>query len=191
MAMAVYSTRMLRAILPLRNGLQASVASMSTSSSSQDPAAIEKKQSPTSWLEVKSSGRVASTESKSELELSDELRSQRPLLYHDQMEWLDDRLVRISKPSKNVMQSGTAYTNTWKIEFNSQERFEYWLMGWTGTADPVSNMSLNFPTKEDAIAFCEKNQLPWYVEEQPERKMRRKSYAENFSWNKRTRTTNK
>lgn len=115
----------------------------------------------------------------------------RPVFYHEQMEWLDDRQVRISKPSKNVMQSGTAYTNGWKIEFDSQPRWENWLMGWTSTADPVSNLSLSFPTKEDAITYCEKNKLQWFVEEQPERKMRRKSYADNFSWNKRTRLGSK
>lgn len=115
----------------------------------------------------------------------------RALLYPEQMEWLDERQVRISRPSKNVMQSGTAYTNTWKIEFNSEKRWENWLMGWTSTGDPVSNLSLNFPTKESAIDFCEQNKLHWFVEEQPERKIRRKSYADNFSWNKRTRLGNK
>lgn len=115
----------------------------------------------------------------------------RALFYPEQMEWLDDRLVRISRPTKNVMQSGTTYTHTWKIEFDSQPRGEYWLMGWTSTADPVSNLSLSFPTKEAAIDFCERNQLQWFVEEQPERKVRRKSYADNFSWNKRTRLGSK
>lgn len=120
-----------------------------------------------------------------------ELKTDRALLYPEEMEWLDERLVRISRPSKNVMQSGTFTTQTWKIEFNSQKRSEYWLMGWTSSADPVSNLSLNFPTKESAIAFCEKNKLQWFVEEQPERKVRKKSYADNFSWNKRTRLGNK
>lgn len=115
----------------------------------------------------------------------------RDLFYPEQMEWLDERLVRISRPTKNVMQSGTAYTDCWKIEFNSEKRYEYWLMGWTSSNDPVSNLSLTFPTKDGAIAFCERNKLQWFVEEQPTRKVRRKSYADNFSWDKRTRTGNK
>lgn len=121
----------------------------------------------------------------------DLMRVERPLLYHDQMEWLDERLVRISKPTKNVMQSGTAYTNSWKIDFDCKPRGEYWLMGWTSTADPLSNSSLSFPTKEAAISFCETNKLQWFVEEQPERKVRKKSYADNYSWNKRTRSGTK
>ncbi|KAJ6669947.1 hypothetical protein lerEdw1_000496 [Lerista edwardsae] len=30
-------------------------------------------------------------------------------------------------------------------------------MGWASTADPLSNLLLSFSTKEDAIAFAEKN----------------------------------
>lgn len=118
-------------------------------------------------------------------------KSDRGSLYPDQMEWLDERQVRISKPSKNVMQSGTANTNTWKIEFDSRERWQYWLMGWTSSNDPMSNLTMNFPTKEDAIAFCDKNKLQWYVEEQPDRKLRKKSYADNFAYKRRTRLGNK
>ena len=121
----------------------------------------------------------------------DELRVDRPSFYHNQMDWLDERVVRISKPTKNVMQSGTAYTNCWKIDFDSQPRDEYWLMGWTGTTDPMSNTSLTFPSKDSAIEFCEQNKLQWFVEEQPERRIRLKSYADNFSWNKRTRLGSK
>lgn len=102
-----------------------------------------------------------------------------------------ERQVRISRPSKNVMQSGTSYTNTWKIEYNSEPRYDYWLMGWTSSNDPLSNLSLTFPDKDSAIAYCERNKLQWFVDEQPERKTRKKSYADNFSWNKRTRLGNK
>lgn len=112
-------------------------------------------------------------------------------LYPGELNWINERQVRISKPSKNVMQSGTAYTNSWKIEFDNKGRWESWLMGWTSSADPLSNFALTFPTKESAIAYCEKNKLQWFVEEQQERKTRRKSYADNFSWNKRTRLGNK
>lgn len=119
------------------------------------------------------------------------LEKSRASFYPEQVEWLDERWVRISKPSKNVMQSGTSYLNTWKIEFNSQKRWVNDLMGWTSSGDPVSNMVLNFPTRESAVEYCERNKLQWFVDEQPERKLRRKSYAENFSWDKRTRTTNK
>lgn len=115
----------------------------------------------------------------------------RPSFYPETVEHFDERLVRISKPSKNAMQYGTAYTKCWKIDFDSKKRYESWLMGWTSSMDPLSNTSLTFATKEAAIDFCERNNFHWFVEEQPERKVRKKTYAENFSWDKRTRTTNK
>lgn len=163
-------------------------ASITTRNVTTNPADNKNKNVP-----VTTTSRSGSVVEKSDQEPSDlmELKMDRALLYPDTMTWLDERQVRISKPSKNVMQSGTAYTNCWKIEFNSKERWEYWLMGWTSSSDPVSNLTMTFPTKESAIAFCEKNKLQWFVEEQPERQLRRKSYADNFSWNKRTRTSNK
>ncbi len=40
--------------------------------------------------------------------------------------------------------------------FASQERWSNPLMGWTSTADPVSNVQLNFSTPDQAIKFCKK-----------------------------------
>ena len=57
--------------------------------------------------------------------------------------------------------------------------------------DPLSNMNLDFLNKEDAVAFCEKNGWPWFVEEPIEKKMKAKSYGANFSWNKNTRVSTK
>ncbi|VDK62682.1 unnamed protein product [Gongylonema pulchrum] len=52
-------------------------------------------------------------------------------------------------------------------------------------------MALDFASKEDAIQYCEKNEFSYEVIEPNERKIEPKTYAENFSWNKRTRITNK
>ncbi|XP_054160637.1 NADH dehydrogenase [ubiquinone] iron-sulfur protein 4, mitochondrial-like [Oppia nitens] len=106
-------------------------------------------------------------------------------------EHIYERRVRISKPSKNAMQSGAYGRDKWRIEFESRERWENPLMGWTSTGDPLSNMNLCFATKEEAADFCRKN--GWYYEiiEPQERRNFQKSYAENFSWNKRTRVGSK
>uniref|UniRef100_A0A8C9L9T6 NADH dehydrogenase [ubiquinone] iron-sulfur protein 4, mitochondrial n=1 Tax=Pavo cristatus TaxID=9049 RepID=A0A8C9L9T6_PAVCR len=58
-------------------------------------------------------------------------------------------------------------------------------------ADPLSNMVLTFSTKEDAIAFAEKNGWSYDVEEKKIPKPKSKSYGANFSWNKRTRVSTK
>lgn len=55
----------------------------------------------------------------------------------------------------------------------------------------MSNMKVQFSTKEDAIAYCEKNGWQWFVQEGTVKPMRPKSYGVNFSWNKRTRTSTK
>ncbi|KAH9487859.1 NADH dehydrogenase Fe-S protein subunit 4 ndufs4 [Bulinus truncatus] len=106
-------------------------------------------------------------------------------------EHIKTRTVRIFVPARNAMQSGTYNTRRWRIEFDSRERWENPLMGWVSTGDPLSNMEVNFNSKEDAIVFCEKNGWQWFIEEQQKPKMIKKSYGANFSWDKRTRVSTK
>ena len=67
-------------------------------------------------------------------------------------EHVKERFVRIFRPAKNAMQSGTAGVRRWKIEFETRERWENNLMGWASSGDPLSNMQVDFASKEDAIA---------------------------------------
>ncbi|CAM1298949.1 NDUFS4 (predicted) [Pycnogonum litorale] len=106
-------------------------------------------------------------------------------------EHIETRRVRIYVPSKNAMQSGTNNTHLWKLEFETRDRWENPLMGWASSGDPLSNMNLPFMLKEDAIKFCEKNGWDYYIEEQPAKSTRKKSYAANFAWNKKTRVSTK
>jgi len=106
-------------------------------------------------------------------------------------EHIKERYVRIFRPAKNAMQSGTAGVRRWKIEFDTRERWENNLMGWASSGDPLSNMQVDFASKEDAITFVEKNGWPFWVEDPKERAPKAKSYALNFAWNKRTRKSTK
>uniref|UniRef100_A0A7R9J8M6 NADH dehydrogenase [ubiquinone] iron-sulfur protein 4, mitochondrial n=1 Tax=Timema californicum TaxID=61474 RepID=A0A7R9J8M6_TIMCA len=108
-------------------------------------------------------------------------------------EHIKNRLVRIFKPSKNAMQSGTDNTHHWEMEFETRERWENPLMGWTSSGDPLSNLKLEFSTENAAIEFCEKNGWKWFIEEEKDKaKVQKvKSYGHNFSWNKRTRVSTK
>jgi hypothetical protein len=54
------------------------------------------------------------------------------------------------------MQSGTDKLKKWKVEFNSKERWENHLMGWGSSGDAMSNTQLEFPSKEDAIIYCQR-----------------------------------
>ncbi len=52
-------------------------------------------------------------------------------------------------------------------------------------------MQLSFPSQEEAIAYCERLGYEYTVEKVLDKKPRSKSYGNNFSWNKRTRTSTK
>ncbi|XP_026677806.1 LOW QUALITY PROTEIN: NADH dehydrogenase [ubiquinone] iron-sulfur protein 4, mitochondrial [Diaphorina citri] len=113
---------------------------------------------------------------------------------HNANNWFiqfDTRLVRIATSPKNPMQSGTHNANNWFIQFDTRERWENPLMGWCSTGDPLSNLTLNFSSKEDAVQYCQKNGWKFFVEEPKWKTPKVKSYAFNFSWNKRTRTSTK
>ena len=89
------------------------------------------------------------------------------------------------------MQSGTAGVRRWRLEFETRERWENNLMGWASTGDPLSNMIVDFATKEEAVAFVQKNGWDYWVEDPKEKSPKTKSYALNFAWNKRTRKSTK
>uniref|UniRef100_A0A8C5M4U7 NADH dehydrogenase [ubiquinone] iron-sulfur protein 4, mitochondrial n=1 Tax=Leptobrachium leishanense TaxID=445787 RepID=A0A8C5M4U7_9ANUR len=106
-------------------------------------------------------------------------------------EHIKTRKVHIFVPARNAMQSGVQNAKKWKMEFDTRERWENPLMGWASSADPLSNMVLSFTSKEDAIAFAEKNGWRYEVGNQRTPKPKSKSYGANFSWSKRTRVSTK
>lgn len=106
-------------------------------------------------------------------------------------EHIVSRRVRIFQPAKNAMQSGTDDTHKWALEFETRQRWENPTMGWTSSGDPLSNLRLMFSSRQDAARFCDKNNWTYFVEEERVRKPLRKSYADNFSWDKRTRVGSK
>lgn len=81
------------------------------------------------------------------------------------------------------MQSGTAKTKAWILEFEPEAPREVEpLMGWTSSRDMKSQLRLAFQSKEDAIAYAKRNGLPYRVMEPKERRHQGKSYAENFKY---------
>lgn len=107
-------------------------------------------------------------------------------------EHVKSRRVRIYIPAKNAMQSGTNNIHHWEIEFDTRERWENPLMGWSSTGDPLSNMHVEFNSKDEAIEHCEKNGWRWFIDaEEKPKKERVKNYGVNFAWNKRTRVSTK
>ncbi|XP_074495340.1 NADH dehydrogenase [ubiquinone] iron-sulfur protein 4, mitochondrial [Sebastes fasciatus] len=106
-------------------------------------------------------------------------------------EHIKTRKVHIFVPAKTAMQSGVNSTKKWKMDFDTRERWENPLMGWASTGDPLSNMVLSFSSKEDAVAFAEKNGWSYDITDKRSAKPRVKSYGANFSWDRRTRRSAK
>lgn len=91
--------------------------------------------------------------------------------------------VRIYRPAKNAMQSGQANTRGWVLESAPEAgKIRDPLMGWTGSVDTDCQWRLAFDTKEAAIAYAERRGLNYHVEEPHKRRMKIKSYADNFRW---------
>jgi hypothetical protein len=91
--------------------------------------------------------------------------------------------ARIYRPAKSAMQSGRGNTRAWVLEFVNPgaRRRPDPLMGWTGNDDTSGQVRLTFETREQAIAYAEREGLNFTVEEARERKRLVKSYADNFS----------
>ena len=95
-------------------------------------------------------------------------------------------LAIIRRPAKSAMQSGLANTRQWVLEFApSTPREIEPLMGWTSSRDTRRQVTLNFPTKEEAIAYAERHGLSYSLEEPKERVIRPKSYSDNFRYDRR------
>ena len=81
------------------------------------------------------------------------------------------------------MQSGHARSQHWVVEFEPEAaRGIEPLMGWTSSADTRQQLRLNFDTREQAIAYAERNGVAYRVFDPPPPRRPRKSYADNFRW---------
>ena len=89
--------------------------------------------------------------------------------------------VKIYQPAKTAMQSGRANMKCWVIEYEPEEAKQAdALMGWTGSGDMRGQVKMRFATREEAIAYAERNQLSYQVKDPKVRKIKPKSYADNF-----------
>lgn len=96
--------------------------------------------------------------------------------------------ARIYQPARNAMQSGTAKTKGWVLEFaQSSAREVDPLMGWTSSTDTATQVKLRFETREDAEDYARSNGLEFEVLVPQSRKpnIRPMGYGENFATNRR------
>ena len=90
--------------------------------------------------------------------------------------------VRIYKPAKSAMQSGTRNTHEWVLEPEPSPKQVDPLMGWTSSRDTMEQVKLQFATLDEAKAHAEKNGWQYTIELPHARPIRPKAYADNFAY---------
>ena len=93
--------------------------------------------------------------------------------------------VKIYRPAKTATQSGRARSTRWVLEFSTalaQRRDS--LMGWAGCGDTRQQVRLEFDSEDAAIAYARRNRLTYAVEPARQRRVRAKSYADNFRFDR-------
>ena len=78
------------------------------------------------------------------------------------------------------MQSGLKKTNKWILEFETKNPTRNPLMGWESSSDTLSELKLEFSSKEKAIDYAKKRKIDFELIEPKKRKILKKSYADNF-----------
>ena len=78
------------------------------------------------------------------------------------------------------MQSGNRNTKNWLLEFDTLNTGIDPLMGWESSKDMMSEVKLEFSTKEQAINFAKKNNINYYIIEPQKSSLIKKSYTDNF-----------
>ena len=96
-------------------------------------------------------------------------------------------VARIYKPAKTAMQSGTAKTKEWVLDYEpEQPRAVEPLMGWTSSGDMRQQFRLRFDTQEEAVAYCERHGIAYQVAEpKPPSNRKGLSYSDNFAFTRR------
>ena len=88
--------------------------------------------------------------------------------------------AKIYKPTKTAMQSGKSNTKNWLLEFDTLDTGINPLTGWETSKDMMSEVKLEFLSKEQAIEYAKKNKIDYYIVEPQKAKIIKKSYTDNF-----------
>ena len=89
--------------------------------------------------------------------------------------------AKIFKPTKNAMQSGLGKSDKWVIEYIVDQPGINPLMGWESSTDTLSELSLEFSSKDKAIEYAKKNKIEFEIIEEKKRKIVKKSYSDNYT----------
>tara|TARA_A100001035_G_scaffold214467_1_gene174289 strand:+ start:2200 stop:2481 length:282 start_codon:yes stop_codon:yes gene_type:complete len=88
--------------------------------------------------------------------------------------------AKIYLPNKSPMQSGMGKTDKWILEYETKNPTNNPLMGWESSSDTLTELKLEFSSKELAINYAKNNKINYEIIEPKKRKTVKKSYADNF-----------
>ena len=93
--------------------------------------------------------------------------------------------VIIYKGSKSPTQSGKYKTKFWYLKFDANLIYEEDVMtGWKGNISPKAKTKIKFSNLDSAIAYAESKNYKYQVIKSSTEKIKLKSYAENFRYNR-------
>ena len=78
------------------------------------------------------------------------------------------------------MQSGTKKYDKWIIEYVAEKPGINPLMGWESSTDTLTELKLEFSTKELAVEYAKKNKINFEIIEPKIRKIIKKSNTDNI-----------
>ena len=78
------------------------------------------------------------------------------------------------------MQSGLGKINKWILEFETKDPTINPLMGWESSSDTLTELKIEFSSKELAINYAKKMKIDYEIIEPKKRKVTKKSYTDNF-----------
>ncbi len=89
-------------------------------------------------------------------------------------------VARISELDRRTTQSGRANAGLWLLEFerNEAQRPDP-LTGWNGSGDTNTQVRLTFRTREEAIAYAQRHNIPYHIVPAAPVKLKIQAYAAN------------
>jgi ETC complex I subunit conserved region len=94
--------------------------------------------------------------------------------------------ARIYRPAKTAMQSGTAKTRQWVLDYEPEQPREIDpLMGWSSSGDMRQQVRLRFATAEEAVAYAEQHGIAYQLIDATTSSRRTMSYSDNFAFKRR------
>ena len=88
--------------------------------------------------------------------------------------------AKIYIPTKSAMQSGLGKSDKWILEYKTKDPGKNPLMGWESSDDTLTELRLEFSSKELAIKYAKTKKIEYEIIEPKKRKTIKKSYADNF-----------